>query len=314
MKSAVWLLGAMACTAPGGPPVVVALDPTGIGSHGALWEDIEPELGARSDGFPGVIQARVHAPQRVDRPAPMVVLLPSSDARTDEWFDTATWLSTWGMVVVVPAFDAPANERTHAGLVEDMAALLGWLQSTALPIGSVETDARKFGLLGHGRGGKIAVLSAAEDGRVGSVLALAPDNSGDGTPAKDWPSALPKAAGKITVPRLVIGAAQNGDGDEACFDPADSYAAFFGAFAAGAVQFELPDASPTDFVDPCASGGGSLACASCPPGADPAEAARFSRAAAVAFFTATLTDQASFDGWLDGTAEGFPEDVVVTTK
>lgn len=312
----VWMFAAACTGGNSGPPVVEALDPTVAGSHGAVWEDITPELGDRSGGFPPNIQARVHAPERTDVPAPMVVLLPSADARTDEWFDTATWLSTWGMVVVVPAFDAPANGRTHAGLVEDTAALLTWLQSTALPIDGVETDARKFGILGHGRGGKIAVLAAAGDDRVGSVMAIAPDDSvpASAAPPKDWPHALPKTAGKVTVPRLLVGAALHGAGDEACYDPAESYAGFFAAFGAGATQFELPDASPTDFVDPCAAGGGSLACASCPGSDDPAASARFARAAAVAFFASTLGDEAGFDGWVDGTATGFPEDVVVSTK
>ena len=319
MRSTRWVLWMLASACTGGnsgPPMITALDPTVAGTHGTLWEDISPELGVRSGGFPPTIQARMHAPERTDSPAPMVVLLPSSDARTDEWFDTATWLSTWGMVVIVPAFDAPANARTHAGLVEDTAALLTWLQSNALPLDGVETDARKFGLLGHGRGGKIAVLTAAEDARVGSVMALAPDDSlpVSATPPKDWPHALPKTAGKVTVPRLLVGAALNGAEDEACFDPADAYPAFFEAFAAGATQFELPNASPTDFVDPCAAGGGSLACASCPGSEDPAASARFARAAAVAFFASTLTDETGFAGWVDGSADGFPDDVVVTTK
>lgn len=319
MRSSSWMVWTFAAACTGGqvgPPVVDALDPTVAGSHGTVWQDISPELGARSGGFPPTIQARVHAPERTDAPAPMVVLLPSSDARTDEWFDTATWLSTWGMVVVVPAFDAPANARTHAGLVEDMAALLTWLQSNALPIEGVETDARKFGLLGHGRGGKIAVLAAAADERVGSVMALAPDDTvpDAATPPKDWPHALPKTAGKVTVPRLLVGAALNGVEGDPCFDASETYAAFFTAFAAGATEFELPNASPTDFVDPCAAGGGSLACASCPGSEDPMASARFARAAAVAFFASTLTDQSGFDGWVDGTADGFPADVVVTTK
>lgn len=313
---ALWALTAACTGGNSGPPVVTALDPTVAGSHGTLWEDITPDLGARSGGFPATIQARMHAPERVDQPAPIVVLLPSSDARTDEWFDTATWLSTWGMVVIVPAFDAPANARTHAGLVEDTQALLGWLQSNALPLEGVETDARKFGLLGHGRGGKIAVLTAAEDARVASVMALSPEDSvPDGAaPPKDWPHALPKAASKVTVPRMLVGAALNGTEDEACFDPSDAYPAFFEAFAPGATELELTNASPTDFVDPCTSGGGSLACASCPNSDDPLASARVARAAAVAFFASTLTDESGFAGWLDGTATGFPDDVVVTTK
>ncbi|AOS65754.1 dienelactone hydrolase family protein [Actinoalloteichus hymeniacidonis] len=108
-------------------------------------------------------------------------------------------LASWGIVVA-----APATQRgplpSHRLFAADLITALDMATKVRLGDGRISIDTGKLGVVGHSFGGGAAVLAAAEDARIRSVVTISPTES--------RPSAI-QAAGGIRVPALHLAAAED---------------------------------------------------------------------------------------------------------
>lgn len=297
-----WILALVGACASSPGEIVTPRDPTERGPHGDVFEDVEIDLGTRSEGFPMRIQARVHGPESYGDVATVILFNHGFATETEAYFRLGAHLASWGHVVVMPQWDLGVNSRTHADLAVDAIAALDWLQQNPLPFTEYAIDVTGFGIGGHSRGGKQALLTALADDRVKALFNLDPVDAlppfGEVDPA-DYPSTAPELVGELTIPWGQIGAGRGPEGVVPCAPAEEGFAAIFAAAPAGTLQFELPTAGHQDFTDACSDGTGDVTCNVCPAGDDPAASNLFARATLTAFFGKRLRGDDGFDGWLE---------------
>ncbi|MCA9612195.1 MAG: hypothetical protein KC586_05500, partial [Myxococcales bacterium] len=111
----------------------------------------------------------------VTSPAPLVLFKHGFQLATSNYATTLERLASHGFVVVGidsggGLFGGPTNAAERDGAM----AAIDWATSTA-PFAS-RVDATRIAAAGHSRGGKVAVMIAAADARVGAALLLDPVN------------------------------------------------------------------------------------------------------------------------------------------
>ncbi|WIM68985.1 dienelactone hydrolase family protein [Corynebacterium breve] len=112
---------------------------------------------------------------------------------------TLRHLASWGIVVAAPDTEIGFNPD-HAGFAADLESALQIVAGVKLGNGNVSVSPKKLGVVGHGMGGGAAVLTAADNPKVGAVAAIYPANTS--------PSAA-AAARTIEAPALVIGSGKS---------------------------------------------------------------------------------------------------------
>jgi predicted dienelactone hydrolase len=298
-----WIALWTAC-APREVDEVEVVDPTVQGTFTVERIDgITLDLGDRGGGFVSTVPALVYVPADADGPVPVVVWSHGFVIDPREYYTTLVHLASWGIAVVAPTWDSGfAASRTHAGLATDLRAALDALQQTPVEAG-VTFALDRFGAGGHSRGGKQSLLAAVSEPRIVAsfnldpVDALPPFTEVD--PA-EYPSVAPELAGGITIPVGMIGAGRAAEGEFPCAPPEDGFQAYFDAIGSDVWLGVLPTGGHNDFVDACADGEGGFACATCAPGEDPVAARALAAGMMTAFYLKHLSDDARFDGWLDG--------------
>ncbi|WP_137725419.1 dienelactone hydrolase family protein [Prescottella subtropica] len=114
---------------------------------------------------------------------------------------TLEHLASWGIVAA-----APGTERgpvpSHLGLAADLGTTLDICTGVRLGTGRISVHPDRLAFAGHGMGGGVAVLAAAQQRRVKAVAAL--------FPAPTAPSAV-DAAARVGVPGLILTGAQDVD-------------------------------------------------------------------------------------------------------
>ncbi|MGH3915346.1 MAG: dienelactone hydrolase family protein [Pseudonocardiaceae bacterium] len=101
-------------------------------------------------------------------------------------------LASWGVVVAAPATRHGALP-SHRQFATDLRTALDICIGVSLGEGQISVDSARLGLVGHGMGGGMAVLAAADDERCQAVATLAL--------AQTLPSAV-EAAHQATMPGL----------------------------------------------------------------------------------------------------------------
>jgi dienelactone hydrolase len=113
--------------------------------------------------------------------------------------DLLRHLASWGFVTA-----APNSHRgglpSHAQFAADLRSTIEVCAGVRLGDGRISVDARRTALAGHGIGGGVAVLAAAQSPRVAAVITIAV--------AQSRPSAL-DAARSITAPTLHLAAGKD---------------------------------------------------------------------------------------------------------
>jgi pimeloyl-ACP methyl ester carboxylesterase len=135
---------------------------------------IQPFTLTGSGGKP--IRGDVWLPDHLRAPAPVVIGIHGFKGfrRWGFWPAIASFLNREGFVFV--GFDMSHNGVGEGGLEceeEDLRAVVAALRSGRLP-GAERIDASRLALLGHSRGGGLAVVHASRDPGVRAVVALAP--------------------------------------------------------------------------------------------------------------------------------------------
>ncbi len=108
-------------------------------------------------------------------------------------------LASWGIVVA-----APDSHRgvlpSHVRFASDLRTALDVCVGVRLGDGRISVDGRRTGLVGHGIGGGVALLAAADNPRLAAVVTLAV--------AQTQPSAL-DAARRVRAPALHVAAGRD---------------------------------------------------------------------------------------------------------
>ncbi|APU17601.1 MULTISPECIES: dienelactone hydrolase family protein [Actinoalloteichus] len=108
-------------------------------------------------------------------------------------------LASWGIVVA-----APATQRgplpSHRLFAADLCTALDVCTGVRLGDGRISIDADRLGVVGHSFGGGAAVIAAAEDSRIRTVVTISPTES--------RPSAISTGAG-VRVPALHLAGAED---------------------------------------------------------------------------------------------------------
>ena len=233
--------------------------------------------------------------------APLVVLKHGFQLSTADYAVLAERIASHGFVVVgtdtAGGFSGPTNIEERDATI----AVIDFATSSAPYASSV--DATRVAVIGHSRGGKVAVMIAAEDPRVGAVLLLDPVNGcgpGTGYSASCPDVTSADLAGSLELPVGVMGETNNASGGFMPCAPADqNYQTIFDALARAtwAVEWTFTGADHMDFTDT----GGGFAGSFCPDGPGDDEMIRGAvRAMAVAFVRLHLGGEAAMTEWLAG--------------
>jgi dienelactone hydrolase len=192
-------------------------------------------------------------------------------------------LASWGIVVAAPDSQRGALP-SHARFAGDLRTALDVCVGVRLGEGRISVDGRRTALVGHGLGGGVALLAAADTPRLAAVVTLAV--------AQTRPSAL-DAARRVTVPTLHVAAGRD------VVSPLGGHAEPIAAAAAGPVWLRsIRKADHTGFLDGrhwsdlLLTGGPNV------------KTRRLAQALTTAFLLRHLVDEDSADVLVDGKVKG----------
>lgn len=270
-------------------------DPADPGPHAVTTTDVSIPTGG------GVVSATVYRPATAGR-HPLVIVSPGFQMPRAQYASYGAHLAGWGFVVI--AQDFPSGFSTpHTALAAQTRNVIDWALSDASGLGGV-IDAGRIGACGHSLGGKISLLAAADDARIGAVVGWDPVDAGN-------PSVTPERMDDIAAAVAVLGETLNGSGGFMPCAPADqNFQKYFTAASPPALEVTVNGADHMDWVD-------DTSCAFCglctPEGTIDEDAVRtVTRRVTVAWLRRRLLGELAMDAYLggDGLAAGLPAGAV----
>jgi pimeloyl-ACP methyl ester carboxylesterase len=234
---------------------------------------------------------------RTGAPFPLVVFSPGFLLGRAQYNGYLDRLASYGFVAVSQSARAEGN---HPQYRDDTSKLLTWLiaptgGSAARLAGRV--DGSRIGLGGHSLGGKISLLTAAQDNRVKAVITIDPVD-GQGIPlAKDTIAAIHLPSG---TPLGFLGETISKSGAQPCAPPDFNYEVLYNSTAAERFAIRFLKAAHTDFVDKPES---CFPCLFCPGGTAPkSHTHELAVKYVTAYFLFTLAGETAAASYLTGTA------------
>lgn len=234
--------------------------------------------------------------------APLVALKHGFQLATSNYAQLAERIASHGFVVVgVDTASGFFGGPTNADERDATVAAIDFALSDA-PFAAL-VDGDRVAVVGHSRGGKVAVMVAAADARVGAALLLDPVNRCG--PGASYSASCPDVtsaslAGALAMPVGVMGETNNASGGFMPCAPADqNYQTIYDALSSSpwAVEWTFTGADHMDFTD---DGGGSVG-GFCPDGpGDDAQIREAVRTMSVAFVRLHLRGETSMAEWLTG--------------
>lgn len=243
----------------------------------------------------GTAQVTLYAPEGAG-PFPLLVVSTGFQIGRGNYAGTCEHVASWGYLVLAHDYTAGNHQEKAAEVSE----LIDWALESDAPV-----DPARIATAGHSLGGKVSVLAAIEDERVGAVVGWDPVDAlppfSDGSI-----SVTPERMDELDAPIALIG--ETGDGQ--CAPPADNYQAFFAAAcgAPDALEVTIAGADHTDWVDdPSACG---FACLVCQQGTTADATVRaITRRVTVAWLEIHLRGRTDLGGWISEPGAGDPATV-----
>lgn len=192
----------------------------------------------------------------IEPPYPLAIITPGFLLASDQYASYARRLASWGYVAVLydqlQAALSPLSDVVCTAFLRD---LIDWCR-TSVPLGSL-CDTNNVYFIGHSRGAKVSVLTAAEDPRVKALFLIDPVDTTVYAPlSPDYPSAvaalstLSKEGRRLPVG--IIGSGRGGD----CVPIESNYSRFYEAAPGPAWEAVVQDAGHLQFLD--ARGGNAM--------------------------------------------------------
>ena len=229
---------------------------------------------------------------------PLVITAPGAVTSRNQYRSYCEHMASWGFIVVSHdiignnGWFPPANHKQPAA---DVSGMIDWLLSDASGI-AASIDPGQIGLAGHSMGGKVAMLAAAADARIGAVVGWDPVDAngpftGSGSP--DYSSATPELMPDIQAAIAVLGETLNDSGSffrPACAPAADNFQQYYEYAVTPSLEVDIFDADHNDWTD-------SAGCSPCSPcgSQDAAFVHAITRRINVAFFRRHLLGDTSMD-------------------
>lgn len=171
----------------------------------------------------------------------IVLVSPGFQLGRDLYESYCAHLASWGFIAVLQTYSESGFFMSHGNLAADTTGLIDWLEVEGA--GNFPTWNGQIGLVGHSLGGKLSLLAASQDSRIGAVVALDPVDSDDVPVAPDRMQ-------DIEAPVLILGEMLDSTGSfQACAPEADNFRQFFEASRTGTIEIELFGVGHMDFLD-----------------------------------------------------------------
>lgn len=227
---------------------------------------------------------------------PLVVLSPGFVINRAQYIGYVTRLASHGFIAVSQTARAEAK---HAQYRDDTRKLIDWLIAPTGPSASRisgRIDSRRIGLTGHSLGGKISLLTAAADSRVGAVITIDAVDGNSAPLARDSIAAIRLPTG---VPLGFLGETISKTGGAQPCAPADSnYEVLYRSSSAPRFALRFLGAAHTDFVDNPSS---CFPCLFCPGSTAPkAQSRDLAIKYVTAYFLWTLAGDRGAESYLTG--------------
>ena len=270
----------------------VNIDPDSSGPYRVFIEDGVAVPGA--DGR--MTEVRICSPSETGESRiandrfPLILIFPGFQLERSQYASYCDFFASWGFVTMTTTYSESGFGIDHDHLANDVSPMIDWAVSAQESI-SESIDASAIGVGGHSLGGKIAIMAAGLDPRIGVVLGWDPVE-GMG------PTVIPERVQAIEAPMLLIGETLDAEGFfQACAPEDGNYARFFEAAPNIALQVTLNGADHMDWVDDPSC----FVCRLCKSGElDDARVKAFTRRTSVAFARRYLMDDESMDRYLVG--------------
>jgi dienelactone hydrolase len=224
-------------------------------------------------------------------PFPLVIIGPGFQQGRAQYASYCDHLATWG-VIAIGRDNIGGFAPNHSTLANLTTGLVDWSLGSASGL-AAHVDAAAIAVAGHSLGGKVSLLAASRDPRIGLVVGWDPVDSGT-------PSVAPELMGAIEAPVVLLGETLDGTGSfQACAPTAQNYQRYFDAAAPPSLAVTVLGADHFDFVD----NPGCFTCSFCRRGtADPAAVRALTRRTTVAAIKFYLEGDASAETYLTGAA------------
>lgn len=252
----------------------------------------------------GTVTATVCSPSAdggatpVAGPSPLVVLSPGFQLPRSQYRSACEHLASWDYLVILQTYSQSGFSIDHETLAGDVGRILDWALGAGSGLAG-RVDADRIAAAGHSLGGKVSILAAVLDARIGAVIGWDPVDANS-------PSVTPEMMDELDVPFAVIGETLDAEGGfMPCAPAADNYQQYFeyACAAPAALEVTVADADHMDWVDDRSSCG--ITCQFCAEGTtDDATTRAITRRVTTAWLELHLRGRAGAAAYLEAPGIG----------
>lgn len=221
---------------------------------------------------------------------PLVFIFPGFQLNRDQYTSYCEFMASWGIITLAITYSESGFGIDHEHLAQDVPVMIDWATSAEQTIAE-SIDANSIGVAGHSLGGKIAIMAASLDSRIGVVLGWDPVEGMGAT-------VIPQGVAQIDAPLLLIGETLDAQGlFQACAPEDGNYARFYEAAPNIALEITVHGADHMDWVDDPSC----WVCILCKSGElDHGDVKAFTRRTTLAFVRRYLLGDESMERYLTG--------------
>lgn len=227
-------------------------------------------------------------------PYPIVLFGHGFQLPVTQYYGYLGRLASHGFVAATVDFPASFVSVSHVDNAADVVAAIDWLAAELPGV----ADPTNVGATGHSLGGKVAVLAAARDARIGAVIALDPVDGSMGCNATACPDA--SALLPLPIPTAWLGETLDGEGGfQPCAPAEHNFQTFHERAGPPSLLVDVLGAGHMSFLDDLGACG--FTCSFCnAPTAPNEQVTALARAMLVAFFRRHLAGETAYETYLFG--------------